>query len=349
MFQILEKLTSSSGFYRDYLSNKTNDMKRILLILILSQIIISCQKAEKIKVSDYSAEINKINASLSIVTENKQVFSIPAKEVRIVEANNGLKIRVDASRLETEDGSPLSDSITIEVLVCLNQFDFIQASIKTISEGRLLVSGGAYNIKMTSGGKKLKIKNKNPITVYLPRYTNDEMELFYGQKDSIGQVEWLEANKKLDSNIQVSLPDKRSIPGKLLSDTIINPTHYYEPIEISSLDWINCDRFYDIKEKTNIKLDIETEQDSIVVMVYLIFKDINSVTSAEYIKSGNEILNEGFVDMPVNQNVKMVAISLIKDKMYKFSKDFTIQKDETIKINLTPSINQEPLELINKK
>ncbi len=326
-------------------------MKRITIILIFASLLISCQKSTKIQINDYAIQINKLTDLITKVDKNKQVFKFSTKDKQTVIAKNGLKFLFDANQLETEDGSPLTDSIIIEVIECLNQIDFIQSNIQTISQGKLIVSGGAYKISMLSNGKQLKLKHNDSLTVYLPRFSDEEMSLFYGQKDSLSNIQWLNTNLKFETPVTVASP--AVVPGSLLDrieyDSAVNNVVYYVPVKITSLDWINCDRFYEIKDKTKLDFSINTKQDTLIAKVYLIFKDINSITSSIFIKSKANIINNGFSDIPVNANVRVVAVSLIDNKIYGFYKDFKIQENDKIRINLSQMTEQELNFLINKK
>ena len=124
---------------------------------------------------------------------------------------------------------------------------------------------------------------------------------------------------------------------------------YYLPVKISKLNWINCDRFYQVTKKTDIHLDFHTDQDTLAAMVYLIFADINSVTSIPYFRSGKNSINYFFQDVPVNSYVRMVAVSLIKDNLWGFSKDLNIRKNDTVDIKLLPMTVNELDSLINLK
>lgn len=366
-------------------------MKNTAIILAAVLLLIGCRN-EKIQIKDYKGKIDKINDLISGLGKNKEVINIPSREKRTVVAKNGLKFLFDPDQLISEDGSPVGDSVSVEITECINQADFIRSNIQTTSEGKLLVSYGAYRITMFSQGKKLKLKNDDSLQVYLPRFSNDETDLFYGQKDSLGRIEWIDAGKKLEKMLAASEVRRTKVidykkdslyeqedtfivsndPGKerenkvavpaigagnsllekitgVTFDTLSTMREYYLPIKISSLDWINCDRFYQIKEKTNIRLHFETNRDSLVAKVYLIFKDINSVTSATYIKYRKSIINDGFSDMPVNSDVRIVAVSLHQDKIWGFSKDFKIQENYTVNIKLFPVTVKQLDDLINLK
>ncbi len=338
-------------------------MKHLTLIFILIQLLICCENPKEIQINEYLNKITSINELLEGNQINKQIFKLSNKDKRIIIAKNGLKIDFNADQLTTEDGTPLDDLINVEVVECINYTDFIKSNIRTTSNGRLLISGGAYNITMFSNGKLLKLKEGDSLTVYLPRFSEDEMSLFYGQKDSINQITWQNVNRALSVEeiptlMAEVIVDSISRVDEIFLDTISrfnNPVenkimemvdtiarfNYYDPIKIKILDWLNCDRFFDQNQVTNLDYTIETSQDTLVVKVLLIFKDINSLTSSYFIKSRKSIYYEGFQNIPLEANVRIVAVGIINNQIYGFSKDIKIQENLNIEIDLYPMTEEE--------
>jgi hypothetical protein len=315
-------------------------MKHLAIIVILIQLLICCGNPKEIKRDNYLNKITSINELLKGNQVNKQVFKLSNNDRRMIIAKNGLKIDFNASNLITEDGSVLGDSIYVEVIECINQADFIKSNVLTISNDKLLVSGGAYNILMFSNGKLLKLKENDSITVYLPRFSEDEMGLFYGSKNSVGQVSWQDANRKLSVDVK---PEEMDI----LEQDTAGSYQYYNPIKIKALDWINCDRFYNQKELTNLDYTIETTQDTLVAKVLLVFKDINSFTSSLFIKSRKNLYNEGFNNLPLDANVRIIAVGIIDNQIFGFYKDMKIQEGLKLKIVLSPMTEEELNDKIN--
>lgn len=109
----------------------------------------------------------------------------------------GIKIIVDPSALETENGSPIGKEIEIELKEITNQDELFRNDAPTVSAGKLLISGGAYYIGMASSGKKLRLKANKSLTIQFPKRSSKEMELFYGERDSSGILNWAAAGKRI--------------------------------------------------------------------------------------------------------------------------------------------------------
>jgi hypothetical protein len=317
-------------------------MKRLAIIIFIP-FFICCEQPNKIIIHDYQGYFEKLSKLIVGNESNKQAFRLSAHDKEIIKTINGLKIEFDASKLITDDGSLPIDSVDVVITECINQNDFIKSNVRTISDNKLLVSGGAYNIQMYCNGKSLKLRDNDSLIVHMPRYTADEMSLFYGQPDSLNQVNWKNANRPL------SIAEK---PALLMeqSDSIDSAKEfeYYNPINISSLGWINCDRFYEQKNLVNLDYTFSTSEDTLVSRVFLIFKDINSLTSQFYIKSRKSIQYEAFQDIPLGAKVRFVAVSVINDQIFCFSEDLIIQEKNEIQIELKKTTEEELNKTINE-
>ena len=84
-------------------------------------------------------------------------------------------------------------------------------------------------------------------------------------------------------------------------------------MSISSLGWINCDRFYGMPRMQGRRIALVESNDA---TFYLVFHDIRSMLGAE--KQGN--LHE-FKNIPVNQKVTVVGLQVIDNRSYLFTKE----------------------------
>jgi hypothetical protein len=202
---------------------KLKPMKKLFAILLMAAI--SCNRTpdtkenkqadtlaatEAVKTQpavDVAAETEKLNSVLRKFESKPQTFTVSASKKSAVTGKKGTLINIDPANLETEDGKPLGKNIEVELKELTNQFDLLKANAQTMSDGRLLVSGGAYNITMTSDGSKLRIKNGKTLKVQFPVIANEKMSLFYGQHDSLGHMNWEEAKQEM---VRQEIPTKDS-------------------------------------------------------------------------------------------------------------------------------------------
>ena len=263
-------------------------MKSILSLFIIAVIILTGCKAdsesevenkEPIKINPLD-RLEQVDRLLSELSEKPQQFEVPSNEETEVSGAKGTVIHVDPNRLETIDGSPLGGNIQVELLEMTDNSSMLLNNTQTVSNGQILVTGGAYYLNMTSGGKQLKMKEGKGLEVEFPKLSEDEMGLFLGERDSLGQMNWVQANqsfneKKLDKPVK---PKKK--PKKKTTDNIDAIFDYvdnyestlteeelkeyrqkleeyelakqtYQAVELSNFGWINCDKVaIDLSENT---------------------------------------------------------------------------------------------------
>jgi len=107
----------------------------------------------------------------------------------------------------------------------------------------------------------------------------------------------------------------------------------YKVMELNSLGWINCDRFYNMRDLTSLKVDFDNEPSYECVKLCLIFKDINSVMNEFYFKDKglNYVV---FNNIPKGRNVRLSAISANKTETFSYSKDFILSNENVVRVKM---------------
>ena len=145
---------------------KRTIMKSILSLFIIAVIILTGCKAdsesevenkEPIKINPLD-RLGQVDRLLSELSEKPQQFEVPSNRETEVFGAKGTLIHVDPNRLETIDGTPLGDKIQIELLEMTDNSNMLLNNTQTVSNGQILVTGGAYHLNMTSDEKQLKMK-----------------------------------------------------------------------------------------------------------------------------------------------------------------------------------------------
>jgi hypothetical protein len=180
-------------------------MKLLLRLLILT-LIISCNNTPSSEKSSNSPieplENNdqngkQINDLLNSIKDKPQIFILPSNKPSVVKGQNGMKVFLEPNDLETEDGESISGDISLELIEATKTRDLITNNTPTTSNGKLLVTGGAYFVQASSNGKKLKLKDGKTLKIDLPRLSENEMELFLGERKSNGSINWVSVNQNL--------------------------------------------------------------------------------------------------------------------------------------------------------
>ena len=173
-------------------------MKKIVslpLLLLALLFIKACDTASEKEVEASISPVQSLEATdvvLSRLAGNPQKIVVSAKDSSVVTGKKGTIIHINPDALETEDGSPMAETIEVDLVEMTAQTELVLNNAQTVSDGRILESGGAYYVKMSSNGHKLRLKAGRSIEAEFPVIVKEDMKLFKGQKDSLGEMNWKE-------------------------------------------------------------------------------------------------------------------------------------------------------------
>ena len=151
---------------------------------------------QAINPEEVKQEAAKLNAFMKGFEQAPQVFFVSSEKPSKVKGKMGTELRLNPEDLQTIDGKPPGKKIKIELKELLNQRALLRENAPTTSNGRLLVSGGAYYIHLSSGEKPLFLKKGRFLKAKFPRISSKKMSLFYGKRDSLGNLNWNETKTK---------------------------------------------------------------------------------------------------------------------------------------------------------
>lgn len=284
----------------------------------------------------------------------------------------GTKISINPNDFITENGKPLGQHIEVELKELINQGQLLRTNAQTVSDGKLLVSGDAYFIGLTSNGEQLKLKNGKTLNVQFPKLSDKEMALFYGQRNELGQVNWQKATETFKTSQQpkpakdsvvtikksrksdidaimdyvesgdtTTTQEEREIMVKRQKEYKVSQKAYDE-IGIAKLGWINCDRFLEVEEKADLYANFNPQDSIKNANVYLVFKDITSVIQAYYYSDKSL----QFENMPVGYKARLIAYTVKVEKVFAYSTDLTITKGQKLTLNLNEISDKDFKKLI---
>jgi hypothetical protein len=341
--------------------------KTLTFFLTVCLLIFSCDipktkkgNTDQNNSQNYKAEITKLNNILKKHEEPSQVFKVTVDKPSVLTGRKGKKISINPNDLTTESGKPLGQTIEVELKELINQGQLLSSNAQTISDGKLLISGGAYFIGMTSNGEQLKLKEGRSLSVQFPKLSEKEMALFYGQRNDLGQMNWQIATETLKwtrppidtqpSDSASENPNRKSDIEAIMDyvDSGYNPTpeekekniqqsknyivsqKVYDEIGLSKLGWINCDRFWEVENTTELYASFNPQDSIKIANVYLVFKDINSVIQANYYSDKSP----QFENMPIGYKARLIAYTVKNEKVFAYSTHLTITKGQKLTLNL---------------
>ena len=205
-----------------------------------------------------------INAYNAVYIESAtQHFTAPAKKISIITAKKGLKVTINPAVLEAEDGTPVYGNIKVRVIEITNNDELFKSNAATVSDGRLLVSGGSYFVEMESDGKKLQIKKGNNLQLEFPKLKDSEMELFYGNRNVDGDMNWTKANEPLEFNrgAYTYTPFTPPFPDTVASKPYKSKYYLFESLQ-SKVVYLNTKmtvkEMVDMLQKKGVDKDIDS-------------------------------------------------------------------------------------------
>ena len=356
-------------------------MTKISISLILFGLLIySCSNpktadktSDKISFTNNKTDLDKLNEILTSNDDVSQKVIIPSDKSTIVTGQRGTKIFINPKDLETQDGQLFGKNIELELKELTNTGELFRANAQTISNDTILISGGAYYIAITSNGEQLRLKNGMSLKVQFPKLSDNEMTLFYGQRDDLGRMNWQKSNKKFE---QTGYSVRAKLGTALMpqptrlgysegnfnqgeeQDSTISPEvkvknykdrkisqKVYDEIGLTKLGWINCDRFLETELKTDLYVSFSPNDSIKYANVYLIFKDINSVIQADFYSDKSP----QFDNLPIGYKTKIIAYTVKNEKIFAYSKDLTILKGQKMNLDLQEMSSTEFKKLIQNE
>jgi hypothetical protein len=232
-----------------------------LLCALTSLVLFSCNnKKTNNNISSFTASITRSDTiqvqadepldigacNTGFIADATQHFTAPVNKIAVIIAKRGLKLTVNPAVLEKEDGSPVNGKINISIIELTNSDDLFKSNAATVSNGRLLSSGGSYYIGMECNGQQLRIKNGKTLQVNFPVLRKEEMELFYGERDADNNMNWRSAGMPLQQQFEeISFTDSNRY-----NSNDMMPRTYFEIKEYQRYQSLNDEVYYYTRKMT---------------------------------------------------------------------------------------------------
>src|SRR5690554_5630241 len=315
----------------------------IIALTILLSSFYSCKSEISEKTTSKDEEVHvdplvhfeKVDAFLAELAGEPQKFKVSSDTLSIVTGKNGTIINVDPNSLETVDGSPIGKEIEVKLVEMVTLKDFLTNNAQTVSNGEVIETGGAYDITMFSDGKELKIKNGKSIKVEFPRISEKDMEVFMGERDSLGQVNW-EATGEDFKKKDLAEPEKPSrtiafsINGSESEKTMTDKEYEqylnsnknylkmkqefetysrtYNAINILKLGLCNVDRYRNSdKPLVDVIFKIKNKENFNAIRIYSIFSEFNGLLTEYYFKGRKDYPT--LKSITEDSNFRIIALS----------------------------------------
>ncbi len=133
---------------------------------------------------------NSANSNPVVTTPEVQVFYIDNTRDNQIQCSGGTIVQIKANTLVTESGVGSLNKVRVSITEFDNYFKMWQHRITTCSDGKLLESGGSCYIEASGNGEKVKVQEGKDFTVRFASAQDSAMGTFYGERDSLDELNW---------------------------------------------------------------------------------------------------------------------------------------------------------------
>ncbi|MES2430060.1 MAG: hypothetical protein V4556_03925 [Bacteroidota bacterium] len=305
----------------------------LLVVLFFVSGLISCTKDSDVFIPDPGQIIGPDSTWYADITPGMPVNNLRnilkfAPDIDSVEMDNlshtiifpsGLECTFQERSFVTQTGSPVEGKVGLEAYLLKKKGDLIRMSRPTVSDDRMLISGGTFFIQGKKDGAVLKLGNDKKLYVrYNSNYISSLMKLF-NEEDGVQQFDWIQCADTTNN----------------LNKVTSTATGY--EISTNRLNWMNCNYYYDIHTSDSVKITLKLPPyfTNANTLAYVVFNDHNSVISMP----GNANI-EKFVSsaVPAGKSVTVVTITKEGNFLYLGHNGFVTNNSSTAyqNVNINP-------------
>lgn len=303
------------------------DKKHIKIIATIALIfcIYACSDDRAINLADITKQNfdNQSNANFLSRNEVKtEKGTINGKGYQSYRGKKGVGIEINTDYFYFNDGTKANPPFDLELLELLTPKDMILNQKPTVSDGRLLSTGGEIYLKFSKDGKNINSNFGYRIDIHSNKLDN-QMKLFAGVPEMNNIINWVPSDSIRNNN--------DPIENKEFLATNIERRSY--SILTGRVGWINVDKFInDTGPKVQLKFTSDYPKVETIIK-YLYFPDINSIM---------QIYGDISGQIPVGQKVTLICFAESTSKiLFTQTKNLEISKDETINLKLKQQSEKE--------
>lgn len=297
-----------------------------------------------------------------------QTFTINPREDSRLVGEQGTVINIPAYTLQLQNGSTPSE-MTVELKEVYGGGQLVQANLHTASGGRMLRSGGTIHLDASTNGKPAQVARGKHLDLEFPHGDEvaENMEVFNGRVDRSGNFDWvpkagivqLESRVREEFYINDVKVSKEEYMARMqawedrkaererqeaewakeqeISNEVAANAEAMDAYLLKSdqLGWINCDEFYDVENKTDVIVYVDTTYRPSVRMV---FDNISSVMGGDYDHRNGTVT---FRDVPVGESVRLVGYSIMDGTAYMDNRSVVVSEKLKHDLKLAATTKQQ--------
>lgn len=301
---------------------------RSLLPLLTVVLFASCQKDLNNFVPDGSAVVDtawqsSISASMPVMSLKndlllpKRTDNFTYNNTDIVFANGETILTIPAGSLTAGSGTAVtSGTLTETSLLLQKKGDIIRMSMPTVSDGRLLVSGGFFFLDLKRENDAVLIRQDTSVSLkYNSNIAAPGMKVYNASGDLLSGFVWNANNNTLRNKVTAT--------GTGL-EVAINRTQWVHPAYV--FDTVGI-------PQTRLSVKLPANYTNANTAVYVVFNDMQCVTEAKADFSSKSF---NTIDVPANRSVSIVVLSKQSTDYYLGSQQVLTTVSAPQVINITP-------------
>lgn len=317
---------------------KKTNFKILLGLAVASIVTVGC-KGDDIIIPDDTPKADKVesvNQLIKILKDKPQEFYIRTKDKdTVIIGKDSTIIKFPKGSIKDTLGNPI-DSVKIELNEYLSLNNMLLNNIQTSSNGKLLITGGSFdlNVESMNGSpvvfNPFSVSSSFPVKLEVPK--PNDMEYYVGERtinnDGKEIVDW-----ELSDNAEFFMTE----------DNLFNVFGIRNGLT-------NCDVLYEIaaNNPTQFEASVAGVTDYSKATVWLFIKDFPSAVMLTQKNIKEDALKTYENSIPKGLNGVLLAITTDAEGYLKFGKkEITVEGDDTFDINVEYGTKDKLKELIN--
>jgi hypothetical protein len=244
--------------------------------------------------NDTTIAINQVFKTLALKPEIK---TINLTTGGIYTFSNGCTVRLGANACSNA-GQVATGVAQMELIIIRNRGEMVLHRMETMSDGKLLESGGQIFVRITQNNQELSLlSNQNITFTYTnPNIPRGTMQVFNGVESSSGRVNWVVTRDSI-ANV-IGRPDS-STNGFLYQ------------LNCNRLRWINCDYFYgDTATLVRFCTQLPDSFTNANTGVFTVFRNLNAMLALQGDSTTRKFcVPSAYRGVPAGSAVTLVSVS----------------------------------------